>query len=87
MSFFEELVYEQDGPSMAHLHVAAQTRGSALLLHSLLARVGTSNMSKMGLPCPTCMSLRRRVGLLRSWTRYSLVLAHPCAKCQKGILR
>ena len=38
--------YEQDGPSMGHLHVAAQTRESAPLLRSPAlqapARVGTS---------------------------------------------
>jgi hypothetical protein len=35
-------IHEQDGPSVGHLHVAAQTRGSAPLLRSPLARVGTS---------------------------------------------
>ena len=42
MSFFEELQYEQNGPSMGRLHVAAQTRESAPLLRSPLVRVGTS---------------------------------------------
>ncbi len=42
MSFFNELHHEQDGPSLARLHVAAQTRESAPLLHSPLARTGTS---------------------------------------------
>ena len=42
MSFFEELHHEQDGPSVARLHVAAQTRESAQLLRSPTARVGTS---------------------------------------------
>ena len=42
MSFFKELNNEQDGPSMARLHVAAQTRESASLLRSPSARVGTS---------------------------------------------
>ncbi len=42
MSLFEELMYEQDSPSMGHLHVAAQTCESASLLHSLFARIGTS---------------------------------------------
>jgi len=42
MSFLDELHYEQDGPSLARLHVAAQTRESASLLRSLAARVGTS---------------------------------------------
>ena len=42
MSFIAELKNEQDGPSKDHLHVTAQTRGSAALLHSLIARVGTS---------------------------------------------
>jgi len=50
MSFFEELHYEQDGPSLARLRVAAQTRESAPLLRSpspnknywTTARVGTS---------------------------------------------
>ena len=50
MSFFEELHYEQDGLSIARLHVAAQTRGSAPLLRSpspktyfwASVRVGTS---------------------------------------------
>jgi len=46
MSFLKELNYEQDGPSLARLHVAAQTRESAPLLRSLplnaSVRVGTS---------------------------------------------
>lgn len=42
MSFFEELKYEQDGPSMGLLHVAAQAREPAPLLRSPAARVGTS---------------------------------------------
>ena len=42
MNLFNELNYEQDGPSLARLHVAAQTRESASLLRSPLARVGTS---------------------------------------------
>jgi len=42
MNFFEKLKYEQDGPSLARLHVAAQTRESAPLLRSPAARVGTS---------------------------------------------
>jgi len=42
MSFFSELNYEQDGPSLARLHVAAQTRESAPLLRSPPTRVGTS---------------------------------------------
>ena len=42
MSFFEELVYEQNDPSLGRLHVATQTRGSASLLRSLNARIGTS---------------------------------------------
>ena len=29
------IIYEKDEPSMAHFHVATQTRGSASLLHSL----------------------------------------------------
>ncbi len=33
---------EQDGPSMGHLHVAAQTRGSTSLLHSLSLVFGAS---------------------------------------------
>jgi hypothetical protein len=28
-------MYELDGPSLVHLHVATQTRGSVALLHSL----------------------------------------------------
>ena len=42
MSFFNEQHNEQDGPSMVHLHVAAQKRGFASLLHFADARVGTS---------------------------------------------
>ncbi len=50
MSFFSELNNEQDGPSLARLHVAAQTRESATLLRSpppkfiiwATTRVGTS---------------------------------------------
>ena len=42
MNLFNELNYEQDGPFLARLHVAAQTRESASLLRSPLARVGTS---------------------------------------------
>lgn len=34
--------YEQDGPSMGHLHVATQTREPAPLLRLPTARVGTS---------------------------------------------
>ena len=51
-------MYEQDGPSLVHLHVATQTRGSA-----------SASMRKMNHPWFTFMSLRRRVGLLRSCTR------------------
>jgi len=46
MSLFAELHHEQDGPSLARLHVAAQTRESAPLLRSpslvAPASVGTS---------------------------------------------
>jgi hypothetical protein len=42
MSLFEELSHEQHGTSVCRLHVAAQTRESAPLLRSLVARVGTS---------------------------------------------
>ena len=42
MSLFDELKYEQDGPSMGHLHVAAQGRNPAPFLPSPAARVGTS---------------------------------------------
>ena len=42
MSLFNELIYEQDGPSMGRLHIAAQAREPASLLRSLAARVGTS---------------------------------------------
>lgn len=42
MSFFEELANEQHGASLRQLHVAAQTRGSAPLLHFADARVGIS---------------------------------------------
>jgi hypothetical protein len=50
MSFFDQLHHEQDGPSLARLHVAAQTRESAPLLCSpspnknywVKVRVGTS---------------------------------------------
>jgi hypothetical protein len=46
MSLFNELMNEQDGPSLGRLHVAAQTRESAPLLRSpsRMARVraGTS---------------------------------------------
>jgi len=42
MSFFAELHYEQDGLSIARLHVATQTRESASLLRSPTAHVGTS---------------------------------------------
>jgi hypothetical protein len=42
MSLFTELIHEQDGPSVGRLHVAAQTRGFASLLRSLIVRVGAS---------------------------------------------
>jgi len=54
MSFFNELkrrnvfkvaaagIHEQDGPSVGHLHVAAQKRGFASLPRCTAFRVGTS---------------------------------------------
>jgi hypothetical protein len=42
MSFFEELQYEQDDPSMGRLHVATHAREPATLLRSPAVRVGTS---------------------------------------------
>ncbi len=42
MTLMQELVNEQDGMSLCRLHVAAQTRGSAPLLRSPIARVDTS---------------------------------------------
>ena len=42
MSLFNELHDEQDGPSLARLHVASQGRDPATLLRSPAARVGTS---------------------------------------------
>jgi hypothetical protein len=58
MSLFAELHHEQDGPSLARLHVATQTREFAPLLHSpppktkfwATTRVGTSMCQEKAMP-------------------------------------
>ena len=72
MNLFNELNYEQDGPFLARLHVAAQTRESASLLRSPAACVGTSLCQKNEQDGPSLARLhvaaqtRESASLLRS---------------------
>ena len=65
MSFFNELINEQDDPSMGRLHVAAQTRGSA----------SASTICRIGHPSPICSHELKMSFSIRS----RFALAHPCA--------
>ena len=76
---------EQDGPSMGHFHVAAQTRGFASFLHSLslvLARPCAKDVTNEKdepslVHFHVAAQTRGFASLLHS---LSLVLARPCAK-------